>query len=248
MACGDSSPFSLGPVRDEPLQGANGDGVIDVLAVASILARVVAGPAANRREGKGVAHDIESLSELPLRDEGDVALDPYACGAGIPTGRYAFPLDDVEIGDGLGEGLVDGLSLALPLVELAQNLDRAFLRALAAASALRLVDVPRLPRHPDLESAELSVYSHDFGIAEHLDALVPVALDHLGSEDAHGAVVGGEGLVQLGHSPADGGRSLHQIDLKAHVGQVDGRLDAGDAAADYQHRVIIAAHLAPLGH
>jgi hypothetical protein len=33
---------------------------------------------------------------------------------------------------------------------------------------------------------------------------VPADLDQFGRDDSHGTIVGGEGLVQLGHDPADG--------------------------------------------
>ena len=58
------------------------------------------------------------------------------------------------------------------------------------------------------------------------------ALDHLGGQDADGAVVSGEGLIQLGHAPANGRCLLHQMNLKAQVSQVNGGLDASDPPAD----------------
>ena len=59
-------------------------------------------------------------------------------------------------------------------------------------------------------------------------------VDHLRGEDAGRAVQGREGLVQLGHLAADGGLLFDDVDLEARVGDVQRRLDAGDAAADDQ--------------
>ena len=61
-----------------------------------------------------------------------------------------------------------------------------------------------------------------------------VGLDHARREDALRAVERGEGLAELAHVAADGGVLLDQDDLVAAVGDVERRLDAGDAAADHQ--------------
>ena len=58
---------------------------------------------------------------------------------------------------------------------------------------------------------------------------------HFRGEDTGGAVQRGEGLVEHGHVAADGGFTLDQVDVLAGVGERQGRVDAGDAAAHYQH-------------
>ena len=42
---------------------------------------------------------------------------------------------------------------------------------------------------------------------------MPADLDQFGRDNSHGTVIGGEGLVQLGHDPADSRVLLHQVDL-----------------------------------
>ena len=69
--------------------------------------------------------------------------------------------------------------------------------------------------------------------------------DHLRGEDAGRAVERGEGLVELGHVPADGPRALHQVDLLVGVGDLEGRLDAGDPPADHQR---VGVHGRRVGH
>ena len=59
-----------------------------------------------------------------------------------------------------------------------------------------------------------------------------VTFDELGRLDAHGAVVGGEGLVELRHFAADGRRSLNQKDLETRGGEIERGLNAGDPATD----------------
>ncbi len=51
-------------------------------------------------------------------------------------------------------------------------------------------------------------------------------------EDAHGAIVGGEGLVELGHAAADARPAFDQKDLGPGLGQVERGLDTRDPAAD----------------
>ena len=68
---------------------------------------------------------------------------------------------------------------------------------------------------------------------------------HLGREDAGGAVQRGEGLVEHGHVPADRRLALDEDHLLAGVGQGQGGLDPGDAAAD-DHRPGDDPHELPL--
>jgi hypothetical protein len=68
-----------------------------------------------------------------------------------------------------------------------------------------------------------------------IDVEVTARFHKLRTDNAHGTVVGGEGLVQLGHLAADGRLAFHQIDFQSALGQVQGGLDAGDAAPDHHH-------------
>jgi len=58
---------------------------------------------------------------------------------------------------------------------------------------------------------------------------------HLGREYSDSAVIGGKGLIQLGHLTADAGQGLHQVDLNAHIGQVQRGLHARNAPSDNQN-------------
>jgi hypothetical protein len=59
-------------------------------------------------------------------------------------------------------------------------------------------------------------------------------IDHDRSEDAGRAVIGGKGLVELGHDPADRGFFFHQIDAVAHIGEFQGGKDPGNSTTDDQ--------------
>ena len=56
----------------------------------------------------------------------------------------------------------------------------------------------------DLEVSCLSCYAVDFSIGQDLYVGMPADLDQFGRKYSHGAVIGGIGLVQLGHLAADG--------------------------------------------
>jgi hypothetical protein len=45
----------------------------------------------------------------------------------------------------------------------------------------------------------------NLGVGDNLNIKMPADLDQFRRENSHGAVVGGKGLVQLRHDPADGG-------------------------------------------
>jgi len=60
---------------------------------------------------------------------------------------------------------------------------------------------------------------------------VPADLDQFRGEDSHGTIIGGEGLVELGHDPADSGRFFYHIDVIAGICQIERRLHARYAAA-----------------
>ena len=64
------------------------------------------------------------------------------------------------------------------------------------------------------------------------DVGMAARLDQARRDGAHGAVVGGEGLVELRHVSADGGLGFDQIHLEALIGQIERGLHPGDAAAD----------------
>jgi hypothetical protein len=64
---------------------------------------------------------------------------------------------------------------------------------------------------------------------------MPSNLDELRSEYSYGAVVGGKGLIELGHMTTDGRRLVDKVHFKTRRGKVKGCLHATDPAADNQY-------------
>ena len=60
-----------------------------------------------------------------------------------------------------------------------------------------------------------ALYCGHFGKGKEFDVQMPADLDQLGRDNSHGAVIGRECLVQLGHCPANGRRLFYQMDEKA---------------------------------
>ena len=67
-----------------------------------------------------------------------------------------------------------------------------------------LVDISRLLSQRYIEVSCLPYYTVNFSKGQDLYVDVPVDLDQFGCEYSDGAVVGGKGLVELGHMAADG--------------------------------------------
>ena len=64
---------------------------------------------------------------------------------------------------------------------------------------------------------------------------MPADLDQFGRENSHGTVIGGKGLVELGHMPANTRPFFHQINLEPGSGKVKGGLNAADPSPNNQH-------------
>ena len=221
----------VGVVAHEALEAGDGDGRLDLPARAVGLALVRADTPADGGEGVGLTGDRVRLREALVGDESHVALRAGVHGARTLAGAVPLLGDRVHVGDGLRVELVDGLALVEVLVVLVGDVDRALGRALTAARALVRVDEARVVEDLGREVARLALEADELGVGHHVDVEVTPRLDQLRGERAHGAVVGGEGLVELGHVPAERWGFLDEIDLVPAFGEVQRTLDARDAAS-----------------
>jgi hypothetical protein len=85
------------------------------------------------------------------------------------------------------------------------DLDRAVLYTGTATRAVVLDNISGLFNQGDLEVSCFPIYTINFSIGQDLDIGMPADLDQFGREYSHGAVIGGIGLVKLGHLTADSG-------------------------------------------
>ena len=84
------------------------------------------------------------------------------------------------------------------------DLDRAVLDTGTTTRAVVLYNVSGLFNQGDLEVSCLPFYTVNFSIGQDLYIGMPADLDQFGREYSHGAVIGGIGLVKLGHLAANG--------------------------------------------
>ena len=194
-------------------------------------------------QGQAVHDEAQGFVIFPGLDELDIALGAQVGGTGPDAGGPVELLDGEGGGDRLGIEAIGRLPLGQILVKGVRHGHRADVGALPAAGALGLIDIAGLLLEGDPEVPRLSRNLRHIGEGMDLDVQMPAAFHQLGGNNAHGTVVGGEGLVQLGHDPADGRLGFHQMDIKAGVGQVQGRLHPGDAAAHHHHGAYVAATL-----
>ena len=82
--------------------------------------------------------------------------------------------------------------------------DRAVLNTSSTARAFFLYNVSGLLDQGYLEVSCFTFYTVNLGIGQDLDIGMPADLDQFGSEYSHGAVIGGIGLIKLGHMAANG--------------------------------------------
>ena len=223
-------------LEDKPLERTDRNRLIHLSAVARVFARMGADHAAGAREGVGLADKCQGLLVLPLGDQRHVPLCVHSIGAVQPTGRDPLLRDREHVRDGLWVQPVDGRPGGEPLVEPVLKPGRAHLFAVAAAVALLFVDETGTSSDADTEIAGPAVDTDQIGVGEDLDVGVTAGLHQLGGDHAHGAVIGGERLVQLGHIPADGRLLLEEEHLEAGVRTVEGGLHAGYPGTHHQHR------------
>ncbi len=223
-------------VCDKTLQVVDGHRLIHLGPIAGTLAGVVADTPAHRRQGMALPDQLVGLSILPGRDQGDVALDVYMGRAGLPAGGNTRLLYGEEVRDGLGIATIDRLAFYEAFVVLAEHAHRTDFGTVAAAVALKLVHEAGLLLELQMKGPGLAVDTGELGVGVQLDVGMTTGVHQLRGHDAHGAVIGGKGLVQLGHDPADGGLVVDQVNFESHLPQVQGGLHPGDAGAQHGYR------------
>jgi len=112
---------------------------------------------------------------------------------------------------------------------------RTIFNARAASGAAVFNDAAGAFSDFDFEIAWGSLNRFQISVGDQLDVHVPADLDQFGRDNSHGTVVGGEGLVQLGHDASDRWRFLEQVDVISGICQIQGRLHPGDPSSDNHH-------------
>jgi hypothetical protein len=130
---------------------------------------------------------------------------------------------------------MDRFSLGKTGIIFTVDLGRTFLRTETASNTFGRVHIARGLNHVDFKVAHFSGDTLYLRESQEFDVEMPADLDQFGRENSHGTVIGGEGLVQLGHDATDGGGPLHKVDIITGIGQIQCGLHPGNASTDYHH-------------
>ena len=135
----------------------------------------------------------------------------------------------------MGEIDVDGLVVRYLLVELIGVLDGAVFHTGRTTGAFVLQDIPGLSDQGNLKVSCIAFYTVNVSIRQDFYVGVPADLDQFRCKYSSGAVVGGKGLVKLGHVAANGRGLVHQINLKTRSGKIKRGLHPADPSTDHHH-------------
>ena len=113
----------------------------------------------------------------------------------------------------LREVYMDGFIRRYVLIVWIRDLDRTVFYTSLTTRAFVLDDVSGLCNQGGLKFSWFPVYTLNFSICQNLYVGMPADLDQFGREYSHRAVIGGKGLVKLGHMAANAGSLLNQINL-----------------------------------
>jgi hypothetical protein len=135
-------------------------------------------------------------------------------------------------GNGLSEVYMDGFILRYFLIKLIRVFDRAVFYAGRTTRAFALYNISGLFNQGYLEVSCFPYYTVNFSIRQDLYIGIPADLDQFGREYSNGAVIGGKGLVKLGHMAANGRCLVDQVNLKTSSGKIKRGLNTADPSTD----------------
>jgi hypothetical protein len=135
-------------------------------------------------------------------------------------------------GNGLSEVYMDGFILRYFLIKLIRVFDRAVFYTGRTTRAFALNNISGLFNQGYLEVSCFPYDTVNFSIRQDLYVGIPADLDQFGREYSNGAVIGGKGLVKLGHMAANGRCLVDQVNLKTSSGKIKRGLNTADPSTD----------------
>ena len=208
-----------------------GEPLVSVLAAAQRVEHLVS-----------TGYDHAAYLDLTVAD---LVVEPNCVGLADLLADLAFaqpeietivPVDHGDVRDGLRVRHVDRLAHAQAPVELARYSRGAFLPAQPAPGASFQIDAAGSESDGCGELSGLSFQVDEVRQREDLDVVVLGHADKARAHRAHGAVIGGEGLVEHRHVAAKRAVGLQEINPVSRRPHVQGGLYSGDAPAEDQNR------------
>jgi hypothetical protein len=207
-------------VGDESFERTDVNRFIHQAAVAGCFAAMVADPAANPWEGIIHLNHPQGIFPTGFPDQGNITLGALTGRAGIPARRYAPFFDCVCVGNCLGIEFIDRPPILQAFVKFIGYDDRADFFTITAGNAFFSDDVARPVPQADIEIPHLAAQLQNIRISHDLDVWMAACFHQFRGDCAHRAIVGWEGLIQLGHFAADCRFCFHQVNLETLVCQV----------------------------
>jgi len=189
----------------------------------------------NARKGISFPDQCQGLLELTGCDESDISLGIDMDGTGSPARRYASLLNAISTWHGLGKKLIDCRSSDEPLFIIIGDLNGTDLCAIATGLTGFDRDITGLFMDQDFKIPGASLQLLDLCIGQDFNVSMPPCIDQFGGHNAHGAVIGGESLVELSHGPPNAQVLLEEVDLEARFCEVEGGLDSSDSSSNHKN-------------
>ena len=139
-----------------------------------------------------------------IKIDGLILTDAFANSAFLVLKVKAVFIYISNKGNGLRKIYMNGFIRRQVLIVWIRDFDRTVLYTGTTTRAVVLDNVSGLFNQGDLEISCFPFYTINFSIGQDLYIGMPADLDQFGSEYSHGAVIGGIGLVKLGHMAANG--------------------------------------------
>ena len=136
-------------------------------------------------------------------DHSHIGLNIEVRRTGRAARRRIVFLDGVTARDGLGVRYVGRLTIYQLHVMFAGPQHRADFGTVSTGSTFGSIDVAGLLFESQVKSPRLPTHIEDIGIRKNLDIGMVGQFPQLRAHHAGRAIIGGKGLVELGHSPAD---------------------------------------------
>jgi hypothetical protein len=185
------------------MQLADCQGLIHIVARTNLFARMVADAAANARKRVVFFEKFQGFPVFALVDQGNIALDAYMRRTGGLTRGCPPFFNSKSTRYGLGVFFEGRLTRREPLVIFIGAGYGADFGTFTAAGAFIQIDVAGCLVNRCRKIARFPFQVDELRIGEQFNVEMPADLDQFGRNDSHGTVVGGEGLIQLGHESAD---------------------------------------------
>jgi hypothetical protein len=124
-----------------------------------------------------------------------------------------------------GESLVIGI----------KDIYGTILSTCSTAGTFLLINVPRSLEQGNCEIPRLALDSINLGTRDDRYVRIRRALNKFGRQDTHGAIIGGKGLIQLGHLATNSRSLIYQIDPETGIGYIECGLYSTDSGSKHHH-------------